>query len=79
MSQPGAPRSFVTIADVKVIAHKFWLSAAQFDVHLVSDSLPRLYRIMAHDSNNKLIGRMSAKSLAELKTMIEKRIEDRNL
>ena len=68
---------FITVNDVKTVARELWPNATNFNVHLVSDTMPRLYKITALDSNAKLIGRMSAKSLAELKADIEVTINRR--
>jgi hypothetical protein len=67
----------VTVGEVKSAAKKAWPLASQFSVQL-ADTTPgsnERYLVSAIGEHNLLLGRMSAKSLNDLKRRLETEIK----
>jgi hypothetical protein len=66
----------VTIADVKAVAVKLYPSAVKVAVHRVDPgtSTSAAYRLFVVDAKNRMLDRISAPSLNELKDRLERRL-----
>jgi hypothetical protein len=62
-----------TVNDVKAAARKIWPAAAQINVHRVqaASSAPAAYRVSAIGLRSRLLGRMTATTLGELRDRLE--------
>ena len=67
-----------TIADVKVVATKLYPGAVKVTVQRVDpgSSTSAGYRLFAVDGKNRMLGRISASTLNELKDRLERRLGD---
>jgi hypothetical protein len=65
-----------TIADVKAVANKLYPSAAKLSVQRIDPATSKAdaYRLFAVDANNRMLGRISAPSLNDLRERIQKRL-----
>jgi hypothetical protein len=71
-----------TIDEIKAIAGKVWPNAASIDVHpgtagtvSFTGPNPQGLRVMALDTNGKVIDQLSAPALDELKAKLERRLQ----
>ena len=62
-----------TIGEVKEVAQKVWPAAVEISVHLVAATAdaPQGYRACALGEHNRLLGRVTAGSLNQLKEWLE--------
>ena len=71
---------FSTVGEVKEVASKVWPAAAEITVHLVAATAdaPQGYRACALGEHNRLLGRVTAASLNQLKDQLEQELAQRN-
>ena len=70
---------FTTIAEVKEVARHIWPQATDFYVTLLNPRHPTSegYRITAVGGNNRVLGNKTARTLSDLKTMLEQELTER--
>lgn len=66
----------LTIGDVATAARKVWIDAVTINVGLspTNSLTQKMYRVTAIGPNNRLLGRLEAPSLNELKALLDKRL-----
>jgi len=69
-----------TVGEVKEAARRVWPSAVEVTVQLVAATAdaPQGYRACALGEQNRLLGRVTAASLAQLKEQLEQELAQRN-
>ena len=70
-----------TIGDVKTVARKVWPSAVEFNVQLVTatGASTEGYRVTAFGDRRRILGRLMAPTLNQLKAELEQQLKSRKL